>query len=38
MMPDATKWVFETISIIAILGVIIAFAVWTSGTNKSRRG
>ena len=34
MMPDATKWVFETVAIIVILGVIIAFAVWTSGTNK----
>ena len=34
MMPDATKWVFESVAIIVILGVIIAFAVWTSGTNK----
>ena len=34
MMPDATKWVFETVAILVILGVIIAFAVWTSGTNK----
>ena len=34
MMPDATKWIFETVAIIAILGLIIAFAVWTSGTNK----
>jgi hypothetical protein len=34
MMPDATKWVFETVAIIVIVGVIIAFAVWTSGTNK----
>ncbi|MEY2674002.1 MAG: hypothetical protein RLZZ514_567 [Actinomycetota bacterium] len=34
MVPDATKWIIDTVSLVAVIGVIIAFAVWTSGTNK----
>ncbi len=36
MVPDATKWVIDTISLAAVVGVIIGLAVWVTG--KSRRG
>ena len=36
MVPDATKWIIDTVSLVAVLGVIIAMAVWV--TSKSRRG
>jgi hypothetical protein len=36
MVPDATKWIIDTVSLMAVIGVIIAFAVWV--TSKSRRG
>ncbi len=36
MVPDATKWIIDTVSLVAVLGVIIALAVWV--TSKSRRG
>ena len=34
MMPDATKWIIDTVTLLAVVGVILAFALWTSGTNK----
>jgi hypothetical protein len=34
MMPDATKWIIDTIALLAVVGVIVAFALWTSGTTK----
>ena len=36
MVPDATKWVIDTLSLVAVIGLIIALAVWV--TSKSRRG
>ena len=36
MVPDATKWIIDTVSLVAVLGVIIGLAVWV--TSKSRRG
>lgn len=36
MVPDATKWIIDTVSLVAVLGVIIALAVWV--TSKSPRG
>jgi hypothetical protein len=36
MVPDATKWVVDTLSLVAVIGLIIALAVWV--TSKSRRG
>jgi hypothetical protein len=36
MVPDATKWVVDTLSLVAVVGVIVALAVWV--TSKSKRG
>ena len=36
MVPDATKWVVDTLSLVVVIGAIIALAVWV--TSKSRRG
>ncbi len=36
MVPDATKWVVDTISLAAVLSVIIGLAIWVTG--KARRG
>jgi hypothetical protein len=36
MVPDATKWVVDTISLAVVVGAIIGLAVWVTG--KSRRG
>ncbi len=35
MVPDATKWVIDTISLVVVLGVIIGLAVWV--TSKAKR-
>jgi hypothetical protein len=36
MMPDATKWVFDTIALIVVVGIMIGAAFWTSGTSKRK--
>ena len=34
MVPDATKWVVDTLSLLVVLGVIIGLAVWVTGKAK----
>jgi hypothetical protein len=36
VIPDATKWIVDTVSLVAVVGVIVALAVWV--TSKSKRG
>jgi hypothetical protein len=36
MMPDANKWIFDTISLIVVVGVMVLAALWTSGTSKRK--
>lgn len=37
MMPNGMQWVVDTVSIIVVLGLIVGFAVWTSGTNNRKQ-
>jgi hypothetical protein len=36
MMPDANKWIFDTIALIVVVGILVGAAFWTSGTSKRK--
>ena len=36
MMPNGIQWVVDTVSILLVLGLVVGFALWTSGTNKRK--
>ncbi|MEY4390584.1 MAG: hypothetical protein RLZZ400_327 [Actinomycetota bacterium] len=36
MLPNGWQGVVETVVVLIALGLIVAFALWTSGTNKRK--
>ena len=36
MMPDANKWIFDTIALLVVVGIMVLAALWTSGTSKRK--
>ena len=37
MMPDANKWIYDTLSLIVVVGILVIAAFWVSGTSKKKK-
>ncbi len=37
MMPDANKWIFDTLSLFVVVGILVLAAFWVSGTSKKKK-
>jgi hypothetical protein len=36
MMPDANKWIYDTLTLLVVVGMVVAAAFWVSGTSKRK--
>ena len=37
MMPDANKWIYDTLTLIVVVGILVLAALWVSGTSKKKK-